>query len=38
MQKDALYDQMNITMTNALVAADMYMDILLKINDVDDED
>ena len=30
MNKDELFDQMNICMTNALISADMYIDILLK--------
>ncbi|MBO6138037.1 MAG: hypothetical protein J6O71_05430 [Lachnospiraceae bacterium] len=30
---DELFDQMNVCLANALISADMYMDILLKIND-----
>ncbi len=34
--KDQLYDEMNIVLTNALVSADMYMDLLLKVNEGED--
>ena len=32
MEKEELFGEMNICMTNALVAADMYLDLLLRIN------
>ena len=36
LEKDKLYDEMNIILTNAFVSADMYMDLLLRANDGED--
>ncbi len=36
LEKDKLYDEMNIIVANAFVSADMYMDLLLRANDGED--